>query len=1748
MNKKARSTFIASEGTSVRAQHSTAAILLFTLWVICCGFVAGVDNASSISSADKSSIPVSTSVLPPATSVHSSHSVQVNSTSENVTSTSTTTPNSPLNKTSILTILQSSNFPIIGSTEPITLALSFVTTAAPETQSVARSVRSLLEASSLSIPGFTEPLTLALFTSALPSNSSVVEKLTPSLKMSKFETATSYISSIAGETDVTSSLPLRSIVVPISTTSFSALGSSISTDLNGSSSMQFSSKEPLSTTTFLSSIDLLQSTSNFLGAATSEITSSPQDSGTTTVSYLLPSVLSINSSYLSSYTSHIATDSPVSSTVFPLQNHTVSFSDPYSSGNLSASSSLQKALTSFTLTGSIIRTSFSAKKMTSDSQPTLTLSTVTMATSESDSASSQLVSTNVSRTLSFSRKTTALESSSAINSSIFTKMDSSHSFLSASSASDINHTHASSIHQGVSLATLAETASRTTNHSVSLHESSSYLHEKSSSVSKSSVEALPASQGTTVVTSFVNSTAASSSQPHPSSNVPVSTTPSLLLTTTSPFSSSPPQSRISLAATTVEISQSGVFSSALASVNVSSLTQNAAHISRDSSVGTTVNYLQQSTAISLHGFPSTLATDSSPERHRLTATLFSVHVSATSLLATSVSSGNASTASSQIQISTLSPLPRPSTTELAATSSVISVPPGDFVRFAIRVPLNESVNDASFKSNLEKGILVAYENGTLDGRTGNVSVNVVRIERLSAPDNTTVNVTFQVLNDGEPVLGFRVSQSVRQSNISLAQAIGYRVVLEPHAIMYLSTSSFIPTAPVTLLISTSLKSIGMTSVSSSAATTHSQQSMLLTQTSGVEIAASRSYTLAVSEDFSASPSSQSYLSSIVPVVTTSYKLQSTQEQSKLLTLTSEVTLSQNQSFATTMASANESAIPSTQVPPSSTVPVVTTSHMALSISPSSSVPEQSTISTHVPSVNTSRSQRLTETTASANVSGTSSFQVTVVTTSYIVLSTPLIPFTSTQNQSKPLVQTTSMDLSQSQKFTYIKVSAIPSSQFHPSSPVATTSYVAPSSSLTLSMTELVATSSVIFKSPGVYVRFAISVPLNDSVENASFKNTLEKGILAVYQNGTFGGMAENVSVNVVSIERSSSNATNVNVTFQVFNGSKPVLADEIIQSIERVEGSLAQAVGYEVVEKPHVVLFSTSSSLFTMLKTASVSAFETTSVTRASSERSVNATVSSTQQEIASSVPTDSPQSTLLTKTTPMETSPSRTYTIVVSVNESATPSSKMFISTEVTASAKSSPAIKSTASDQSVVVLTQISSLHETSKNRTFTVATIATTTVQSVEVSTIASSQMRSSFNVPQIISIKNSSELNDTMANVTVTFQVLNVTKSVPAYHVIQSIRRADITLEQALGYKVIQEPFIVYLSSTSSLSKMLRSSFLRSYSTSGSLSRTPQTFNSSAMIATISRSVLTVSSFAGNRSHFPSTAVTSSSGNANFPPSIMSSRGSTSNSTRLSVYASSTEMSNKTVFTAASLSLESKSSSQTPHLPSGSAARQNSTVSTISLSREMASSQATSNVSILSSTGATFRTPSPSYTSNQTVSLVTLNSTASASRASVLITSSGTKNASKTTSVVFLNYTMLTSTQGSTASSSMIVNVTSFNLSAASMSSRTVSASAASVLSSLLSNVTSTAVFLPSRSLSLNASLHSQSVVAQNSSFGTSMLATTSKHAISSRTSVVLPSTSTSSHSQKSRNATMSLGHSATMLTQQFHCYKSIDSNH
>lgn len=155
-----------------------------------------------------------------------------------------------------------------------------------------------------------------------------------------------------------------------------------------------------------------------------------------------------------------------------------------------------------------------------------------------------------------------------------------------------------------------------------------------------------------------------------------------------------------------------------------------------------------------------------------------------------------------------------------------------------------------------------------------------------------------------------------------------------------------------------------------------------------------------------------------------------------------------------------------------------------------------------------------------------------------------------------------------------------------------------------------------------------------------------------------------------------------------------------------------------------------------MLKTLSMSPFRTTSVSLSSREKSANATLSSTKQATASSIPTDSLKSTLLTKTTHVET-----YTMVVSANVSATPSSQILPSSEVTASTKILSAIPSSASDQSVVVLTQtsIASL-ETSQNRTFTAVTVAitaaaatTATVQSVNVSATASPQMRSSILVP-------------------------------------------------------------------------------------------------------------------------------------------------------------------------------------------------------------------------------------------------------------------------------------------------------------------------------------------------------------------------------------------------------------------------------
>ena len=212
--------------------------------------------------------------------------------------------------------------------------------------------------------------------------------------------------------------------------------------------------------------------------ATSYILSSHSDDlSSATVSDRTRSPLSKSSSYLV-YSTY--------STGLPLGNRTVSSSQPDSVGGSSASTFIHKPMTSFASIASIIKTSFSAENITSDVLPTLTLATMTIATSKSDSPASQFVSTPVSRTISYSRNSKQTGSFSAISSAVSLKTVSSFSVVNtASSGSEQNQTHASSTLQGLSLATFAETASRTTNHSVSVHERSSHLLEKSSKFQKS---------------------------------------------------------------------------------------------------------------------------------------------------------------------------------------------------------------------------------------------------------------------------------------------------------------------------------------------------------------------------------------------------------------------------------------------------------------------------------------------------------------------------------------------------------------------------------------------------------------------------------------------------------------------------------------------------------------------------------------------------------------------------------------------------------------------------------------------------------------------------------------------------------------------------------------------------------------------------------------------------------------------------------------------------------------------------------------------------------------------------------------------------------------------------------------------------------------------------------------------------------------------------------------------------------------
>ena len=211
-----------------------------------------------------------------------------------------------------------------------------------------------------------------------------------------------------------------------------------------------------------------------LETATSYISSkSSEDNTIATVSNLTPSVLPTSSSYLVSATY---------STGLSLESRRVSFSQSESSGASVISTFIKKQSTPFISITPIFKTSFSAEKITNDFIPTLTLSTVTMATSKSDSTASQLVATNAS----YSRSMTKTASPSVISSSVAIKTV--YSFLVANTASvqtEQNQTHASSTLLGFSLATFEETPSRATSRPVSVYGGSSFVHEKSSKFQES---------------------------------------------------------------------------------------------------------------------------------------------------------------------------------------------------------------------------------------------------------------------------------------------------------------------------------------------------------------------------------------------------------------------------------------------------------------------------------------------------------------------------------------------------------------------------------------------------------------------------------------------------------------------------------------------------------------------------------------------------------------------------------------------------------------------------------------------------------------------------------------------------------------------------------------------------------------------------------------------------------------------------------------------------------------------------------------------------------------------------------------------------------------------------------------------------------------------------------------------------------------------------------------------------------------
>lgn len=81
--------------------------------------------------------------------------------------------------------------------------------------------------------------------------------------------------------------------------------------------------------------------------------------------------------------------------------------------------------------------------------------------------------------------------------------------------------------------------------------------------------------------------------------------------------------------------------------------------------------------------------------------------------------------------------------------------------------------------------------------------------------------------------------------------------------------------------------------------------------------------------------------------------------------------------------------------------------------------------------------------------------------------------------------------------------------------VVSSSYVVLSLSLTpSSLGSSAVSSSVVPILPGIYVRFGINVPKNQSLSDGSFENQLREGIFSIYQNGSLDSSSRNVSIHV----------------------------------------------------------------------------------------------------------------------------------------------------------------------------------------------------------------------------------------------------------------------------------------------------------------------------------------------------------------------------------------------------------------------------------------------------------------------------------------------------------------------------------------------------------------------------------------------------------------------------------------------------------